>query len=428
MNKITLKDLDQDIYFEQLDNGLRIYLVPFENKNNYYINYYVNYGAENIDFVPIGKKEIESSPLGIAHFIEHQVFEVDDGPSPFEFYGKSGTSCNASTNYESTQYEVEGTENLLDNLDFLINYVNTPCFTDESVEKEKGIIIEEIRMYDDYPEWILMGAMNQATFKVHPMKYDLAGTKTTVSNTKTEDLYKCYNTFYNPSNMALFVGGNFNVDEVLEVIKNNEILKTKKKVSSIKKKDYKEPEQVVKTELTKEAPQLMIPRIGYILKSKVGKLKGIDKFKNDVCLFIILQKAFGAVSQFFEDMMKKKYLLNLSFYNFQLDEYSIINIISETEKPKELIKELDQQFKNVEVTNEDLERYKKVFIASCVRTTDNVSSTINTLTNDLIDYDDIITNKIEIVRNITLDDINSVKSKLNLDNKAVVTILPKSNN
>lgn len=426
MNKITLKGLDQDIYFEQLDNGLKVYLVPFENKNSYYIDYYTNYGGEDIEFVPKGKKEMVSSPLGIAHFIEHQVFEVEDGDTPFEFYGKSGTSCNAATNYDSTQYEVEGTENLLENLDFLINYVNTPCFTEQSVEKEKGIIIEEIRMYDDYPDWILVNAINKATFKNHPMKYDLAGTKETVANTKKEDLYECYNTFYAPNNMALFVGGNFNVDEVMNVIKNNEVLKSKEKSSPIKRKEHNEPEEVALKEDTIEAAQLMIPRIGYIIKSKINKLTGIEKLKQDMYLNIILQKAFGNISEFPEKMLEKKYMLNLSFYHFQVDDYQIINIICETEKPKELVKEIDKKLKEVEVTEEDLERYKKVFIASNVRNTDNVSSTINSLVNDLVDYGEIIDNKIEILKSITLQDIKKAKESLNLKNKSIVTVIPKN--
>ena len=426
MNKITLKGLDQDVYFEQLDNGLKVYLVPFENKNSYYLNYYTNYGGEDIEFIPNGKKQMITSPLGIAHFIEHQMFEVEEGDTPFQFYGKSGTSCNAATNYDSTQYEVEGTENLLENLDFLINYVNTPYFTEQSVEKEKGIIIEEIRMYDDDPEWILVNAINKATFKVHPMKYDLAGTKESVANTKKEELYECYNTFYAPNNMALFVGGNFNVDEVMDVIKNNEILKARKKSPAIKRKQHDEPEQVVTKEQTITAKQLLIPRIGYVIKTKIDKLNNIERLKLDLYINIILQKAFGSTSDFPEEMLKKKYMIDLSYYDFQVENYQIINIICETQKPKELTKEIDKRLKEIEITEEDLERYKKVLIASLVRSTDNVSSTINSLVSDIIDYEEIIANKVDIIKNITLKDIKKAKEQINLNNKAVITVMPET--
>ena len=424
MNKITLKNIDQDIYFEKLDNGLKVYLVPFKNKNNYYVNYYVNYGANNLDFVPSGKKEMTSSPQGIAHFIEHQVFEVKNDQAPFEFFGKSGTSCNAATEYNSTRYEFEGTNNLLENLDYFINYVNTPDFTDESVEKEKGIIIEEIRMYDDDPEWILINAMNKLTFNTYPMKYDIAGSKTSVSNTKTEDLYKCYNTFYVPNNMALLIGGNFDIDEVMNVIKNNKILKDKKPLDCIKRKKYEEKEPVVKEEEVIKTPQLMIPRIGYIIKTKLDKLTGKEKFKQETALFILLQKALGSISTFYEEMLNKKYMLNLSFYSFQIDEYEIIHILSETTKPDELTKELEKRLEEVQVDEEDLERYKKVFIASKVRQSDNVYSTIDNLTNDLVEYQDILDDKIDIVKSITLKDIKDIKKKLNLKNKAVVKVIP----
>lgn len=426
MNKIILNHTKEEIYTETLDNGLKVFLIPFSNKNSYYINYYVNYGAEDLEFVPVEKSEMTTSPSGIAHFIEHQVFETGDEPSPFEFFGKSGASCNAATDYESTKYEVEGTKNLKENLDYLIRYVNTPCFTEESVEKEKGIIVEEIRMYDDYPEWILINAMNKLTFNTYPMKYDIAGTKTSVSNTKLDDLYKCFNTFYVPNNMALVVGGCFDPKEIMDLIKNNEVLKKRKRNDFIKRKEYVELERVVKEKEEIEASQLMIPRIGYIVKSRANYTNSKDKFKMEASLFILLQKAFGNISDFYETMLKEEKLLNISFYNFVVDNYNIINIICETERPKELVKEIDKRLKEVEVNKEDLERYKKVFIASKIRLSDNVVGTVSDIVNDLVDYSTIIDDKIDIVKSITLKDIKDIKKSLNLKNKAVVTVLPKN--
>ena len=424
MNKIVLKGLDQDVYFETLSNGLKVFLIPFLNKNSYYINYYVRYGAKDLEFVPNGQSGFTTSPKGIAHFIEHQVFETGEDLSVFEYFGRSGASCNAATDYDCTKYEVEGTTNLKENLDFLINYVNTPCFTEETIAKEKGIIIEEIRMYDDYPEWILINAMNKVTYNDYPIKYDIAGTKTSVNNTKLDDLYKCFNTFYVPNNMALVVGGKFDVEEVMSVIKNNEVLKDKKKNDLIKRKKYDENEQVVKKEEIIKADQLVIPRIGYVIKSKIGKLSKIDDFKMGASLFILLQKAFGNVSEFTEKMIEKKYLLNISFSNYTVEDYFIINIICETEKPDELIKEIDNRLKTVDVSKEDLERYKKVFIASKVRISDNVVATVSDIISDLVDYNDIIDNKIDLVKSITLKDIKNIKEKINMENKSVVKVLP----
>ena len=281
-------------------------------------------------------------------------------------------------------------------------------------------------MYDDDPEWILVNAINKATFKVHPMKYDLAGTKESVANTKKEELYECYNTFYAPNNMALFVGGNFNVDEVMDVIKNNEILKARKKSPAIKRKQHDEPEQVVTKEQTITAKQLLISRIGYVIKTKIDKLSNIEKLKLDLYINIILQKAFGSTSDFPEEMLKKKYMIDLSYYDFQVENYQIINIICETQKPKELTKEIDKRLKEIEITEEDLERYKKVLIASLVRSTDNVSSTINSLVSDIIDYEEIIANKVDIIKNITLKDIKKAKEQINLNNKAVITVMPET--
>ena len=172
MKEIKLKGLDQSVFYEELSNGLKVILLPFENKTNYYINYTTKYGSINLDFIPNGSKKMYSSPKGIAHFLEHKLFEQEDGESPFEFYSKSGTASNEGTSYKRTSYYLLGVNKLEENLDYLISCVNKPYFTDSNVEKEKGIIIQELNMYMDNPDSVLTNEVPKATYKNHPIRYD----------------------------------------------------------------------------------------------------------------------------------------------------------------------------------------------------------------------------------------------------------------
>ena len=142
MKEISLKGLDLSSYVETLDNGLEVIYVPMDDKKNYFVSYATRYGSETTTFTPAGEKKEIKVPDGIAHFLEHKMFEQEDGVDPFSYFSESGTGANASTSFDNTQYIFYGTKNFEDNLRFLLKYVNEPYYTDENVEKEKGIIAE----------------------------------------------------------------------------------------------------------------------------------------------------------------------------------------------------------------------------------------------------------------------------------------------
>ena len=176
MNKIELIGIDQDVYYEKLDNGLQVYIVPFKNKNNYFVSYFTKFGSLILDFYSEEEKKMIKVPDGIAHFLEHKMFEQEDGMDPFEFFAQSGTGCNASTRYKVTRYYFNGNDKLYENLNYLIDYVNSPYFTDENVEKEKGIICEEINMLKDNPEWFAEEEIQRMLYHKHTFRIPIAGT------------------------------------------------------------------------------------------------------------------------------------------------------------------------------------------------------------------------------------------------------------
>ena len=173
MKKIDFRGLDVSCYKEVLDNGLEVFLIPFTNKKNYFMAYATRFGSEVTTFIPAGEEKKIKVPDGIAHFLEHKMFEQEDGIDPFTYFSKSGTGANAFTSFDRTQYICYGTKNFNDNLAFLLNFVDSPYYTDENVEKEKGIIAEELNMYSDMPDWQVETKLREAVYVNHPRRIDI---------------------------------------------------------------------------------------------------------------------------------------------------------------------------------------------------------------------------------------------------------------
>lgn len=426
MNKIELTGTDTFIYHEMLPSGLNVYLLPYKNKNNYFMSYFTKFGSVNLEFVPANEKKMIKVPEGIAHFLEHKMFEQEEGEVPFEFYAKSGTGCNASTGFKATRYIVYGTNNLKENLEYLIKYINSPYFTEENVEKEKGIIAEEIKMYDDNPEWVLTEEVEKATFKNHPIRNDIAGYVDTIDKITSDQLYQCYNTFYQPSSMGLVIGGNFEVDEVIDLIKNNQYLKDQKKTALPKIKKVDEPLKVNKELVEIPFHNVTNPKAGFTIKLSLKELEEDNIYEYNIYLGMILNILFGTSSSFREDMMKKNLLNSLILERMIVDDYLIITFWIESNDPKQLIDNIKKQFDTYKISEEEVERCKKVWISSEVIMTDNVEITVDNLINDIVEYGDIIPDKVPIIRGMTLDKLNKIKKEINFNNSSTVILLPEN--
>src|SRR5574344_2092331 len=218
MNTLELTGLDIKIYHETLNNGLNVYIVPFKNAKSTYATLTTKFGSIHTEFTKDSKEY--KVPNGIAHFLEHQMFEQED-ISPFALFTSNGAEANAYTSYFKTTYLFEATTNIKENIDTLLDYVQKPFFTDKSVDKEKGIIIQELNMYKDKPYIVLKEQNQHNLFINHHSKYPIGGLEEDVLKVAKEDLYLCYETFYQPSNMILTITGNIDTD-VIEHIKQNQ--------------------------------------------------------------------------------------------------------------------------------------------------------------------------------------------------------------
>src|SRR5690625_582068 len=206
-----------------------------------------NYGAIDQTFIPIGEESKVTVPEGVAHFLEHKLFEKEDR-DVFADFGKQGASPNAYTSFTKTAYLFSTTNHIEKNVETLLNFVQEPYFSEQSVEKEKGIIAQEIKMYDDQADWQSFMGTIKGMFQNHPVKFDIAGTVESIDAITKEDLYVCYHTFYHPSNMILFITGNFNPEQMMNLVEENQENKDFKEMHDIKRNIPSEPSFVAMKE------------------------------------------------------------------------------------------------------------------------------------------------------------------------------------
>ena len=293
MKAIELKGLEKTLFHEQLKNGLDIYLLPYPDKTNYFISYATRYGSDVLSFKDGGEY---TPPLGVAHYLEHKLFEEPSGEDPFTFFSYSGSDGNASTSYDNTQYICMGSKNFKENLSYLLRFVNNPYFTDENVEKEKGIIAEEIKMYNDQPDYKCEMKLRENLYHISPRRYDIAGSVDEIKRITKEDLYKCYEAFYKPNNMFVLITGKFDPEEALSIIKEELDHKVEDELPIVIK--VKEPKTVVKASDT-IYESIEIPKIGYGVKIPKSCIS-LDELETNLYLNMLTTILFGASSEFRE--------------------------------------------------------------------------------------------------------------------------------
>lgn len=419
MKEIKLKKLDVTCYEEDLSNGLKIVMLPFLNKKNYFISYGTYFGADITTFT-IDKKEVKV-PDGVAHFLEHKMFEQEDGIDPFTFFSESGTGSNASTSYEYTQYICYGNKEFSKNLRFLLKFVNEPFYTDENVAKEKGIIAEELKMYEDIPDFQLEMRLRENIFTKSPRRIDIGGSVKEIKKIKKEDLYLCYDNFYTPSNMFVLIVGNFDVDDALAIIKD-EVGKVKdKKLPNVKMP--KEDKKVNKSEDIIYG-DINVDKLAVGIKIDASELK-MDDLTLDLYLNMISTIIFGSSSEFRERVRNEKLLNNFYTEWETYDKFRIFYLMASTTDTKKLLEEIKYELNDLVISEEAFERMKKVWIASEVKMIDNVDATVGNLFDDLIKYRKVVPNKVELIRKLNLDQINKLAQKIDFTNMAVVEMLKK---
>ena len=421
MKKITIKHVNEDIYFETLDNGLNVYLYVNKNMHNNYATFTTKYGSVNNEFSLGTDGKFYKVPNGIAHFLEHKVFVQENDPQPEDYFARSGGICNAYTTFKNTTYLFSSCDNVIDNVGFLLDFVQNIYLTDENVESEKGIITQEINMCNDRPGDLLYDTIRKNMIINNPFKESIIGTVSEVNSITREMLLNCYKTFYHPGNMFLVVTGNFDKDEMMNKIRENQNSKEFSKFVKPKLKRYKEPDDVVK-EIEIVECNTNIPKMAYNIKININKFN-IDTRKLSIYMYIIFNLLFGDTSEFDEDMKSKGIITNSLFYNLlNIDSHFIITLNNSGEKYEELIKEIDKRLENISFKESELSRKKKVLISNEIFSYENIEMVNDMIIDNIIFDGKIETDIIGLINSLNIDELNDIVSKIDFSKKSIVIL------
>ena len=423
MEKIVLKALDETILHDVCDNGLHIYMYINPRINNFYATLNVRYGAVDTEFKI--KNKIIKVPKGIAHFLEHLKFNQPNGISAHEYFSKLGSNINAFTTHDFTAYEVIAANKFNENISYLLDYVQTPHFTKSAVEGEKGIIIEEIKMYDDNPGFKLYSTMNEALFNKDNRKYLVSGTIEEVKKTTVQDLNIVYDTFYHPQNMFMVITGNFNPEEAITLIKKNQNSKSFPVYKNPKKIHEKEPNKV-KNKYIEIYQNVEFPKVKICFKMLRNNFKNISDLDLKLYLNITMRILFGETGKLKEELLKNNLISGEIVASATVrDTYVILSILAETNYPDKIIKILKSVMNNIIITNTELERKKKVTIAGTVLNYDDIEVVNSDLEEDLVTYNKVITDIINHIKKMNIRQAKQIIKSIKTDNHSVVVLLPK---
>ena len=409
MTKYEYKDIKETIYFEELENGLKVYIVPKADYDKTFGIFTTQYGGLDNKFIPLGEKEYVEYPKGIAHFLEHKLFEMEDGVDASTHLLKYGASSNAFTSFDRTSFLFSTTLNVKECTMYLLDFVQKPFFTDENIKKECGIIEQEIKMYLDEPESRLFWGTLKNLYEKNYVSTDLVGTVESINQITKEMLYNCYNTFYHPSNMQLFIIGNVD-PSIIEDIKDNQSKKEFKKFVPIKR-EYVQDEFKDYIKESKIKMDVLIPKLSIGVRFK-------NLYKNfqlqDIKLSILCSILFGESSALRMELMEKG-LINDTFghYTDFNKSASYFMIQGDSEKPNELFKILKDfiyDIPNKKIDNEDFECAKRALIGQYMYILDSLELTAQNFSSCLFSGNNLYTiiNDIKAMDVSSLDDVKDM--------------------
>ena len=366
MQIIENSKVKEKLYIEKLENGLTILIVPKKGRQKKYVIWGTNYGSNDSKFIVPGESKITEVPKGVAHFLEHKMFEQESGINSLDTLTALGVEANAYTTNDHTAYLFECTENFYPALDELMDYVQHPYFTDENVEKEKGIIGQEIMMYDDYPEWKVYLNTLEAIYHEHPVKLDITGTIETISHIDKEILYKCYNTFYNPANMAMVICGDFEPEKLLEEIKKRLI---KKDGNGEIKRIYPDEEESIVKPSIEQKMDVSEPLFTIGIKDKVAEEK--EKVKKHLAIEILLNIIIGKSSKLYQDLYNRGIMFVAPGVDYEFSrDYAHVLITGQSKEPEKVYMEFKnavKELKQNEIKTEEFERIKKMLYGAFIK-------------------------------------------------------------
>ncbi|MCY8601805.1 insulinase family protein [Bacillus spizizenii] len=424
---IEYEQLQETLYHEKMPNGLDVYVLPKKGFNKTYAVFTTKYGSIDNRFVPLGKNEMVHVPDGIAHFLEHKLFEKADG-DVFQDFSKQGASANAFTSFTRTAYLFSSTSNVERNLETLVDFVQDPYFTEKTVEKEKGIIGQEINMYDDNPDWRLYFGVIENMYKEHPVRIDIAGTVESISHITKDLLYECYETFYHPSNMLLFIVGPVDPEAIISQVRENQERKPYTDQPEIKREEVKEQEAVFRKEkeikMNVQGPKCLVG-----LKSKNPFKLGKELLKHELSMNLLLESLFGKSSAQYESLYEKGYIDETFSFDFTAEYgFGFAAIGGDTPEPDQLAEDISCMLlrANELITAEKIELARKKKIGTFLKALNSPEYIANQFTRYAF-LDMSLFDVVTVLEQITLEDVQKViQEEIAADRLTVCKVVPKS--
>ncbi len=412
MEKKYIKKIDETLYIKHYENGLTAVFIPKNDFNKVHASVTAKFGSLNNNFL-VNDEEYEIVD-GIAHFLEHKMFEKESGDM-FEKFSEGGASANAYTSFDHTCYYFSCSDNFQKNFSTLLEMMTTPYYTDQTVDKEKGIIAEEIKMYDDDVNWILYYEILKNLYEYHPLSIDIGGSVESINKITKEDLYLCYNSFYHPRNLLVTVVGNFDVNEADKLvmdyyshIENNDV------VYNISTEDV---DVFNKSSKTTMDVNLSKCAVGF----KQSDVLYYDPIR-DAAINIYLKLLFGKTSPNYEVLSKKGIFPSFSYSELDTTGFAIIS--SDVYDEDDFFNSIDQIL-NSDVSEDTFNKYKKKLVGTNIRTFNSIDSVFRVIVDCFVnEYE--LEDMIEGLENLTFDSMLEYAKELFKEENKTIAIIEKN--
>ncbi|GGI41858.1 EF-P 5-aminopentanol modification-associated protein YfmH [Mammaliicoccus stepanovicii] len=417
MNSNYYKQIDETVFEETLNNGLKIVVIPKKGFYKTFVTYTTQFGSLDNTFKPHGQDEFVTVPDGVAHFLEHKLFEKEEGDI-FTSFAEHDAQVNAFTTFDRTSYLFSATDKVNDNILRLLKMIESPYFTEKTVEKEKGIIAEEIKMYKEQPNYKLMFQTLAALYHHHPVQIDIAGSVESIYKITADDLYLSYETFYHPANMVVIVVGDVDPEETIQLIRNHEDKREMEEMPPITRKRVDEPESVcqhyVETKMDIVQEKTMIA-----FKFKPNTISDDVRVKKDIEMMIALDLIFGEQTEFYQTLLEKGVLDDTFGYQFANEmTYSYLLFAVTTDEHQtfvDAIKSELSKFIKEGFDEADLHRVRKQTLGEMISSLNSPEYIANQYTKFYFEGVELF-NIINILETITVESVReTLESLINFD-------------
>ncbi len=418
MQKLWSSEVKEEVYIDKLENGLTVMVIPKKGTSKKYVIWGAEFGSIDNHFYLDGNEV--KVPDGIAHYLEHKLFEQENGKNSLDVLSSLGVEANAYTTNNHTAYLFESTDNFYEALDEFMDYVQSPYFTDENVEKERGIIGQEIMMYDDYPDWKLYMNAIKAMYKDNPINIDVAGTVQTIADIDKDKLYTIYKAFYKPDNMILVLTGDFEIEEIFDEVKKR--IKPLKETHTTQRIYPKEQEEIVSNYI-EDYKDISKPIfiVGY--KDKIDEK---DQVKKDLAIEVICNILVGKSSRLHQRLYKEGLISRSFSYNYEYAKtYAHILLQNSSNDPRKVEEELQKEidfYLETGFDEKDFERIKNKIYGEYVKEYNNISN----IADEFLTYNLKGINPFDFLDECSVLDkqyVESVLKKVFTKNKKVLSIV-----